>query len=99
MAETTYNIIVKLPIGKKDAVLVIDDRGDGTFGGTMSILGTTSPIEGTIDAGGNYHSEGTITTMLGTTDLVSDWKIVDGKIDGVAKNRMGKMPMKSPELW
>jgi len=95
-----YDALIKLPIGKKDCQVVIDRKGDGTFEGTFSVLGSTAPItEGKIDDEGNYSGACKITTILGTMESTTEGKIIDGKIDGCAKNRLGVMPIKSKELW
>lgn len=100
MAVETYEAIVKIPIGKKPCTLTIDRQGDGTFVGEFSVLGSTAPIkDGKIDDDGNFGCGCTITTMLGTMEGVAEGRVYDGLIDGVAKARIGVMPMKSKELW
>ena len=95
-----YDALIKLPIGKKDCQVVIDRKDDGTFEGTFTVLGSTAPItDGKIDAEGNYTGACTITTILGTLEATTEGRIIDGKIDGCAKSRMGVMPIKSKELW
>lgn len=98
--KETYEAIIKLPIGKKDCTVEIDPKGDGTFEGTFTVLGSTAPItDGKIDDEGNYSGACTITTILGTMDATTEGRIYDGKIDGNAKCRIGVMPVKSKELW
>lgn len=101
MAEKEiYDAIVKLPIGKKPCTLTMVRNGDGTFDGEFTVLGSTAPVtNGKIDEEGNYTADCTITTMLGTLEATTEGRIVDGKVDGVAKSRMGVMPIKSEELW
>lgn len=96
----TYEAIIKLPIGKKKCTLTIDPKGDGTFEGTFEVLGSSAPVaNGKIDEDGNFSCDCTITTMLGTMQGVAEGRVFDGKIDGVAKARIGVLPMKSAELW
>ena len=98
--EEIYEAIAKLPIGKKPCTLTIRRNGDGTFDGTFSVLGSTAPVtDGKIDDEGNYTCACTITTMLGTMEGIAEGRVFDGKIDGVAKARIGVIPMKSAELW
>ena len=98
--EEIYEAIVKLPIGKKPCTFTINRNGDGTFDGTFSVLGSTAPVsDGKIDDEGNYSCACTITPMLGTMEGVAEGRVFDGKIDGVAKARIGVLPMKSAELW
>ena len=98
--EEVYEAIAKLPIGKKKCTLTINRDGEGGFTGDFSILGSTAPIaNGKIDDEGNYSCECTITTMLGTMNGVSEGRVYDGLIDGVAKARIGVIPMKSESLW
>lgn len=101
MAEKeTYEAIIKLPIGKKPCTLVIENNGDGTFDGEFTVLGSTAPVtNGKIDEDGNYSADCTITTILGTLEATTEGRIHDGMIDGVAKSRMGVMPVKSEALW
>lgn len=98
--KMTYEAIIKLPIGKKPCTIVMDPKGDGTFEGEFTVLGSTAPItDGTIDADGNYTGACTITTILGTMEATTEGRVFDGKIDGVAKCRIGVLPVKSEELW
>lgn len=98
--KETYDAVIKLPIGKKECTVMVERAGDGTFEGTFAVLGSTAPItEGRIDEAGNYSGACTITTMLGTMEAVTEGRIFDGKIDGVAKCRIGVLPLKSKELW
>ncbi len=100
MAVETYEAIVKIPIGKKPCMLTIDRQGDGTFVGDFTVLGSTAPVKnGKIDDEGNFSCDCTITTMLGTMEGVAEGRVYDGLIDGVAKARIGVLPMKSKELW
>lgn len=100
MAAMTYPIMLKLPMGKKEGELTIDDHGDGTFSGTFTILGSTADLQNCkVDEDGLYTADGELTTILGTTDMQLEWRIVDGKIDGQGKNRMGRSFMKDLSLW
>lgn len=98
--EEVYNALVKLPIGKKPCTLTMERNGDGTFNGQFTVLGSTAPVsDGKVDEEGNFSCGCTITTMLGTMEGVAEGRVFDGKIDGVAKARIGVLPMKSEELW
>lgn len=98
--EEVYNALVKLPIGKKPCTLTMERNGDGTFSGQFTVLGSTAPVsDGKIDDEGNFSCGCTITTMLGTMEGVAEGCVFDGKVDGVAKARIGVLPMKSEELW
>ena len=100
MAIETYEAIIKIPIGKKPCTITIDRKGDGTFEGEFSVLGSTAPVtDGKIDDEGNFSCGCTITTILGTMEGVAEGRVYDGLIDGVAKARIGVMPMKSESLW
>ncbi|MDO4291497.1 MAG: hypothetical protein Q4C41_09755 [Eggerthellaceae bacterium] len=100
MATETYEAIIKIPMGKKPCTFTIDRKGDGTFEGEFTVLGSTAPIHnGKIDDDGNYSCDCAITTFLGTMESVAEGRIHDGLIDGVAKARIGVLPMKSKELW
>ena len=100
MAIETYEAIIKIPIGKKPCTITIDRKGDGTFEGEFSVLGSTAPVtDGKIDDEGNFSCGCTITTILGTMEGVAEGRVYDGLIDGVAKARIGVMPMKSASLW
>lgn len=98
--EEVYNALVKLPIGKKPCTLTMERNGDGTFNGQFTVLGSTAPVsDGKVDEEGNFSCGCTITTMLGTMEGVAEGRVFDGKVDGVAKARIGVLPMKSEELW
>jgi hypothetical protein len=104
MAETSYDALLKLPMGKKEATIVINEHGEGTpegnFEGSFTVLDSTAPfVNGKISEDGTYSAQCTITTIMGTTDVEAEWKIIDGKIDGSVKNRMGRSPLKAPDLW
>lgn len=100
MAIETYDAIIKLPIGKKECTLTFDRKGDGTYEGDFACLGSSAPVKnGKIDDDGNFSAECTITTILGTMEGTAEGRIFDGMIDGVAKARIGVLPLKSPELW
>ena len=95
-----YDAIIKLPIGKKECQVTIDRHDDGTFDGTFTVLDSTAPIvDGKIDADGNFSGGITITTILGTQEATTEGRIYDGKIDALAKSRLGVTSLKSPELW
>lgn len=99
-ATETYDAIIKLPIGKKPCTLTVTRNGDGTFDGEFTVLGSTAPVtNGKIDDEGNYTADCTITTILGTLEATTEGRIHDGKIEGVAKSRMGVMQVKSEDLW
>lgn len=98
--EEVYNAVAKLPIGKKPCMLTMERNGDGTFSGQFTVLGSTAPVSnGMVDDEGNFSCGCTITTMLGTMEGVAEGRVFDGKLDGVAKARIGVLPMKSEELW
>ena len=100
MAVETYEAIIKIPIGKKPCTLTIDRTGAGTVEGEFSVLGSTAPIgNGKIDDEGNFTCDCTITTILGTMEGVAEGRVWDGLVDGVAKARIGVLPMKSESLW
>ena len=100
MAVEVYEAIIKIPIGKKPCKLTINRKGDGTFEGEFTVLGSTAPVsDGKIDDEGNFTCGCTITTILGTMDGVAEGRVYDGLIDGVAKARIGVLEMKSAELW
>lgn len=100
MAAEVYEGKIKLPMGKKDFKLTIDRNGDGTFDGEFTVLGSTAPVtDGKIDDEGNFSAACTITTILGTMEGETEGRVYDGLIDGVAKARIGVLPMKSAELW
>lgn len=98
--EETYEGKIKLSMGKKDFKLVIARNGDGTFEGEFTVLGSTAPVtNGKIDDEGNYSGECVITTIPGTQEATTEGRVHDGLIDGVAKCRIGVLPLKSTELW
>ncbi|MGI6217137.1 MAG: hypothetical protein ACOYIK_05945 [Coriobacteriales bacterium] len=98
--EEVYDAIIKLPMGKKECRLTINRNGDGTFDGEFTVLNSTAPVsDGKIDDEGNFSCGCTITTILGTMEGRAEGKVFDGKIDGVAKARIGVLPMKSADLW
>ena len=98
--EEVYEGKIKLPMGKKDFKLTITRNGDGSFDGEFTVLGSTAPItDGKIDDEGNYTGACKITTILGTQEATTEGRVHDGLIDGVAKCRMGVLPLKSNELW
>lgn len=96
----TYDAIVKLPVGKKPCTLTMERDGEGGFTGDFTVLGSTAPVKnGKVDDEGNFSCDCTITTILGTMEGVAEGRVHDGLIDGVAKARIGVLPMKSKELW
>ena len=98
--EEVYEGKIKLPMGKKDFKLTITRNGDGSFDGEFTVLGSTAPItDGKIDDEGNYTGACKITTILGTQEATTEGRDHDGLIDGVAKCRIGVLPLKSNELW
>ena len=98
--EEVYEGKIKLPMGKKDFKLTITRNGDGSFDGEFTVLGSTAPItDGKIDDEGNYTAACKITTILGTQEATTEGRVHDGLIDGVAKCRIGVLPLKSNELW
>ena len=58
-----YDITLRTPLGKKKGELAAEVK-NGNLYGTLSLLGHSEPIEGTVDAVGNCFLKGKMITLM-----------------------------------
>ncbi len=80
-----YDIILNTPIGKKTGELKAKIE-NGKLHGTLSLLGRTEEIHGTVDDNGKCSLKGKFVTLLKTIDFTADGTI---NWDGIRLNVMG----------
>lgn len=69
-----YDIILHTPLGKKAGELKAKIE-NGKIHGSLSVLGHTEPVEGTVDAQGKCTLKGRISSLMKTMDFTADGTI------------------------
>ena len=80
-----YDIILNTPLGKKTGELKAKIE-NGKLHGTLSLLGRTEEIHGTVDDNGKCSLKGKFVTLLKTVDFTADGTI---NWDGIHLNVSG----------
>ena len=76
MNHKTYQVIVYTPLGNKSGVLECDIDRD-TVEGTLTLLGNTQSIRGTIATDGTCHLEGSFVTVARTVPFTATGKLCE----------------------
>ena len=69
-----YDILLYTPLGKKKGELKAKIE-NGKLNGTLSLLGYTEPIEGSVDEKGNCTLKGKIVSLMKSIDFTADGTI------------------------
>lgn len=70
----TYDILLHTPLGKKKGELKAKIE-NGKLKGSLSLLGHTEPIEGSVEEKGNCSLKGKIVSLMKSIDFTADGTI------------------------
>lgn len=79
MQETTYQIYMYTPLGKKSGKMCVKKTGNA-LEGWLNILQHNEPFEGTVDEMGNCRISGSFITLMRTVSFVAVGKILDSTV-------------------
>lgn len=90
-----FEVVMSTPIGNISGKVIT--RIDGNqVSGTITFMGQENEFKnGTIDEDGNVSFSGEMKTPIGKMAYTSIGKVVDGRIEAVAKTKMGNIQIKS----
>ena len=94
-ANNTYDVIISTPMGDMDGsvVLVIDGT---SLSGKITFMKKENEFSGgTIDENGNVSFKGDLKTPIGKMAYTITGTVVGGKVEAVAKTKMGDLKIRS----
>ena len=90
-----YPVTLATPMGSIEGKMTLNIDGT-TLSGSLTAMGKGGAFQnGTIDAAGNLSLSGEIKAPMGTAAYQMTGTFVDGKIDAVAKTKMGDIKIQS----
>lgn len=90
-----YPVTLATPMGNIEGKMPLNVDGT-TLSGSLTAMGKGGEFQnGTIDASGNITLSGEIKARMGAVAYQMTGTFVDGKIDAVAKTKMGDIKIQS----
>ena len=93
--SNTMDVDLSTPMGNIDGKMTLNTDGT-TLTGSLTAMGKSGDFSGgMIDAEGNISLSGTIKAPMGSVNYTMTGTFRDGKLDAVAKTKMGNITIKS----
>ena len=90
-----YDVVISTPMGDMDSKVCVDINGT-SMSGTILFMKKINEFEnGTIDENGNLSFAGKLKTPVGAMAYTITGTLVDGKINAVAKTKLGDLKIVS----
>lgn len=94
-ASHTLDVDISTPMGNIDGRMTLHIDGTALTGG-LTAMGRSDDLgSGTIDAEGNISLRGTVKAPMGSMSCALAGIFRDGRVDAVAKTRMGNITIRS----
>ena len=87
-----YQVIVESPLGERSGTLILHER-DGAVTGTLSLLGTDNPIEGSRE-GAVLFLRHTLKTCISALECHTQLHETGGGLQGIVSVGVVRMPLK-----
>lgn len=91
--DSTYEVLVSSPMGELPGKAVLDVDGK-SLRGVLTLLGHDNPFKGTIEDG-NLAFAGDLKTPIGAMPYTVTGTLKGGRIEAVAKTKLGNLAIKS----
>ena len=95
MPKNEYDVSISTPMGDMDGKVNLNIDGNALSGTIFFMKNENEFTGGSIDENGNISFKGDLKTPVGKIVYTIDGTFVDGKIDAVAKTKMGDLAIKS----
>jgi hypothetical protein len=95
MPKNEYEVVISTPMGDMDGKVTLNIDGTSLSGTIFFMKNDNTFTGGTIDEAGNVAFKGDLKTPIGKMAYTISGTFVDGKIDAVAKTKMGDLAIKS----
>lgn len=95
MPKNEYDVSISTPMGDMDGKVNLNIDGNALSGTIFFMKNENEFTGGSIDENGNISFKGDLKTPVGKIAYTIDGTFVDGKIDAVAKTKMGDLAIKS----
>lgn len=90
-----FEVVMSTPIGNINGKVITHIEGD-RISGVISFMGQENEFKnGIIDGDGNVTFSGEMKTPIGKMAYTSTGKMVDGKIEAIAKTKLGSIEIRS----
>lgn len=94
-ATEEFEVVMSTPIGSINGKVITHIEGE-RISGVISFMGQENEFKnGIIDESGNVTFSGEMKTPIGKMAYTSTGKMVDGKIEAVAKTKLGNIEIRS----
>lgn len=95
MPKNEYDVVISTPMGDMDGRVTLNIR-EGNVSGTIFFMNNENEFSGgSIDETGNVSFKGDLKTPIGKMAYTITGTLIDGKIDAMAKTKMGDLTIKS----
>lgn len=95
MPKNEYDVSISTPMGDMDGKVNLNIDGNALSGTIFFMKNENEFTGGSIDENGNISFKGNLKTPVGKIAYTIDGTFVDGKIDAIAKTKMGDLAIKS----
>ncbi|HNB52093.1 MAG TPA: amidohydrolase family protein [Anaerolineales bacterium] len=92
--DNTYDVVVSSPMGDLPGKAVLKIDGN-SLSGTLSLLNHANPFSGGSFEDGKVVFKGELKTPVGNMAYTVTGTLIDGKIEAVAKTKMGELLIRS----
>jgi hypothetical protein len=92
--DHTYAVIVSTPMGELPGKVVLNIAGNSVCG-VLSLLNHDNPFSGGSIEAGKVAFQGELKTPMGRVAYTVTGTLVTGKIEAVAKTKMGELLIRS----
>ncbi len=94
MLNHTFDVVVSSPMGELPGKVVVNVDGTA-LSGNLSLLNHDNPFSGGSFKDGKVAFKGELKTPVGSMAYAVTGTLVDGKIEAVAKTKMGELKIRS----
>lgn len=91
MSENEYDVVISTPMGDMDGKVTLDIDGSKLSGTIFFMKNENRFSGGTVDEEGNISFKGDLKTPVGKMEYTIEGILKDGRIDAVAKTKMGDL--------
>jgi len=92
--DNTYEVVVSTPMGELPGKAVVNIDGN-SLSGMLSLLKHDNPFSGGSIENGKITFKGELKTPVGTMPYSVTGTLMEGKIEAVAKTKMGELLIRS----
>jgi hypothetical protein len=92
--DNTYDVTISTPMGELPGKAIVNIEGN-SLSGMLSLFNHDNPFSGGSIENGKVSFKGDLKTPVGKIDYTVTGTLIEGKIDAVAKTKMGDLVIRS----